>query len=82
MFGPSKVAIFVHGCFWHRCTAHYVAPKSNADFWRRKVWSNVVRDADTLQRLEAEGWLSIVIWEHEDLVARATEIAELVRSRR
>lgn len=32
-----KVAVFVNGCFWHRCpVCDLPFPKSNVDFWRAK----------------------------------------------
>lgn len=61
------LAIFVHGCFWHRhegcrrCTT----PKTNQDFWLAKFERNVCRDRDSIQRLQQEGWRVEVIWECE-----------------
>ncbi len=47
-FGPSKVAVFVDGCFWHGCGAHRgQVPKVNQQFWREKIRENVARDRDT-----------------------------------
>lgn len=37
VFGPSRVAVFVDGCFWHGCPDHYVAPRSNAGYWNPKI---------------------------------------------
>lgn len=82
VFGPTKVAVLVHGCFWHGCEDHYVSPKSNADFWSEKRDRNVARDKDTIERLCAEGWVVVVAWEHDDPVAIADEIERIVRSRR
>lgn len=42
-FPKRKIAIFVDGCFWHRCPAHYVSPKANAGFWDSKIQGNVDR---------------------------------------
>ena len=44
VFPACQTAVFVDGCFWHRCPQHFTAPRSNADFWRRKVDANVERD--------------------------------------
>lgn len=47
VFGPSRVAVFVDGCFWHGCPDHATLPRSNAEFWRTKIEGNRTRDADT-----------------------------------
>ena len=40
-----RVAIFVNGCFWHRCPhCALPLPKSNVDFWRAKFARNRARD--------------------------------------
>jgi len=76
------VAVFVDGCFWHGCPEHASWPKSNADFWRGKIETNRSRDADTDQRLNALGWKTVRIWEHEDAREAADRIAELVDARK
>lgn len=60
-------AIFVHGCFWHQHTGckYAVMPKTNTDFWQKKLDSNVARDAQNIAKLTALGWKNIVIWECE-----------------
>src|SRR5688572_12008011 len=41
----KKVAIFVNGCFWHRCPhCNYQLPKTNTEFWKEKFGKNVNRD--------------------------------------
>lgn len=59
-----KVAVFVHGCFWHRhdCRGGRV-PKTRADYWEAKFTRNVARDAQAAAALEAAGWTVVVIWE-------------------
>lgn len=65
---PSrKIAIFVHGCFWHRhpgCRLSYT-PKSNVERWQAKFDENVERDKRQQAALQALGWTAIVIWECE-----------------
>lgn len=82
VFGPAKVAVFVDGCFWHRCPIHGTSPKANSDYWLPKLERNVQRDRETDDLLLAAGWLSIRVWEHEDLDSAAIHIAEVVRHRR
>ncbi len=81
VFTRARVAVFVDGCFWHGCPEHASWPKSNADFWRDKIETNRRRDKDTDDRLEAEGWAVVRIWEHEDPHEAANRIARLYRVR-
>ena len=61
-----RVAIFVHGCYWHHCPRCYPdLPKSNPEFWARKFELNRERDARTRQDLESIGWTVIEAWECE-----------------
>ena len=61
-----KVAIFVNGCFWHRCPHCQPAmPKANREFWEAKFAANVERDARNRAELEAAGWTVITVWECE-----------------
>lgn len=65
-FPGRKVAIFVHGCFWHRCPRCAMPlPRSNRDFWRVKFKRNVARDKKRCDQLGAMGWKVIVVWECE-----------------
>lgn len=61
-----RVAIFVHGCFWHGCIEHYMPPKSNSAYWAGKVWDVMRRDMQTADALRELGWTVVVAWEHED----------------
>jgi len=62
---PGKmVAIFVHGCFWHRCPhCNLPLPKSNIDFWKNKFENNKKRDERKKGLLEENGWIVITVWE-------------------
>lgn len=81
LFTRAKVAVFVDGCFWHDCPQHGTQPKNNSSWWERKLAGNKARDADTNNRLHAEGWLVLRFWEHEDVLAAADAIEEAVRER-
>lgn len=64
-FSKKRVAIFVHGCYWHRhqgCKFSYV-PKSNVDFWIRKFDSNVKRDLNVREKLLSQNIRVLVVWE-------------------
>jgi DNA mismatch endonuclease (patch repair protein) len=64
-YGRRRLAIFVHGCFWHGhdCPRGARLPKANADYWRAKIGRNRARDAASLKALEAMGWRAIVVYE-------------------
>jgi DNA mismatch endonuclease Vsr len=59
-----KVAIFVNGCFWHRCP-HCTPPnpKSHSDFWEAKFARNRERDERKVRQLEGVGWRVVTVWE-------------------
>lgn len=79
-----KVAVFVHGCFWHwhRCMVGRL-PSSNVNYWLPKLKGNIARDARNQRALRESGWTVRVIWECEALVAASALAAELqdLRSR-
>ncbi|SFJ14998.1 T/G mismatch-specific endonuclease [Phyllobacterium sp. CL33Tsu] len=62
-----KVAIFVHGCFWHRHPGCRLTttPKTRVDFWQKKFDENVQRDRRNIADLGFAGWYPLVIWECE-----------------
>ncbi|MCX5713968.1 MAG: very short patch repair endonuclease [Candidatus Omnitrophica bacterium] len=59
-----KIAIFVHGCFWHRCPyCRLKLPKSHKKFWNSKFIRNKKRDALKKKALKNLGWKVLTIWE-------------------
>jgi DNA mismatch endonuclease (patch repair protein) len=74
------MAVFVDGCFWHRCPIHLTNPKANSDWWRSKLEANGRRDEDTDRKLHQVGWTVLRFWEHEDPVACARTIEATVSS--
>ena len=66
-FVGRRLAIFVHGCFWHGhdCKRGARAPKTNADYWRAKIARNVARDERNRDALAAGGWRTLTVWECE-----------------
>lgn len=80
LFRAARVAVFVDGCFWHRCPKHGVRPRTNADYWDAKIARNVERDRQNTAELEAAGWTVVRVWEHEDPTAAAERIDGIVRS--
>jgi len=60
----KKLAIFVHGCFWHRCPyCGPTSPKTHKEFWTEKFRKNQERDKRKIQELERNNWKVFVIWE-------------------
>ena len=79
----KRVAIFVNGCFWHRCPrCNPTVPKSNTEFWEGKFRANQARDARNNEVLESSGWNVVVVWEcelrdnPEDTVMRIVDALE------
>lgn len=64
-FREEKLAVFVDGCFWHRCPIHATYPANNRDFWEHKLEANKVRDRAVSRALKRLGWRVLRIWEHE-----------------
>lgn len=70
-----RMAIFVHGCFWHRhrgCSYSYT-PKSRLKFWTTKFAGNVVRDEIVRKQLRKGGWHVTVVWECETKARKRLE---------
>ena len=63
-----KTVVLVQGCFWHHhspgCRSGHI-PKSNIEFWEKKIGRNIARDKENIAKLEKLGWKSIIIWECE-----------------
>ena len=63
-FPRQRLAVFLDGCFWHRCPEHGNSPRANSDYWVTKLDRNVERDQRVLEALDAAGWSVLRIWEH------------------
>ena len=64
VFSKYKIAIFIDGCFWHKCPDCYNEPINNKKFWKAKINGNVGRDKMVNKLLKKEGWLVLRFWEH------------------
>lgn len=76
VFPKKHVAVFVDGCFWHGCPKCCTSkPRSNVEYWDKKIRSNRERDRRVARNLRRQGWHVLRIWEHRlaksDIVARA-----------
>jgi len=68
VFPSRRVAVFVHGCFWHgcrKCVDGRRRVKSNASYWVEKVSLNRKRDRRNVRELHKLGWATLTIWECE-----------------
>jgi DNA mismatch endonuclease (patch repair protein) len=65
VFTKKKIAIFVDGCFWHKCPICFQEPETRKEFWSKKIQSNVDRDQKQTNLLRDDGWIVIRFWEHE-----------------
>lgn len=83
-FPGKKFAIFVNGCFWHRCPyCEPSMPKSHSDFWKEKFAKNIERDKRKLELLSVQGWRTLVLWEcqiKEDIDKCLSEISCLLNN--
>ncbi|MFH0984498.1 MAG: very short patch repair endonuclease [Candidatus Omnitrophota bacterium] len=60
-----KLAIFVHGCFWHyhgRCREGRI-PSTRRSYWKPKLLANRDRDAKKRSELKKLGWKILTVWE-------------------
>lgn len=83
VFPKYRLALFVHGCFWHRhpCCSKASIPKTRTAYWQEKFNANVTRDAEVASQLNALGWHVVKIWECETkLPTIEAKIQDLVLS--
>jgi DNA mismatch endonuclease, patch repair protein len=73
VYVKKRVAIFIDGCFWHKCPICFQEPNTRKDFWMKKIQSNIDRDKKMNEQLRKNGWTVIRIWEHE--IKKEPEIA-------
>jgi len=65
LLSNTKTAVFLHGCFWHKCPKCYKKPKTNKKYWTVKIENNVKRDQKNSKSLKKLGFNVIHIWEHQ-----------------
>jgi DNA mismatch endonuclease (patch repair protein) len=65
VFVSRRRVIFVHGCFWHGhdCRSGRKRPKTNEEYWLKKLERNRARDAENQAKLLALGWKVLIVWE-------------------
>ena len=77
VFTRVRIAVFVDGCFWHRCPQHATDPRNS--WWMAKLDANVHRDRRYDATLTEAGWTVMRFWEHEDVNVMADVIERAVK---
>jgi DNA mismatch endonuclease (patch repair protein) len=78
VFTKKKIAIFIDGCFWHKCPFDFQEPETRKEFWMKKINSNVERDARNTRQLQEAGWTVMRFWEH-DIRKKPDEIIKKIK---
>lgn len=60
-----KIVIFIDSCFWHGCELHCRRPKSNQEFWNKKLDRNIERDKEVNFYYQSNNWSLLRVWEHD-----------------
>ena len=64
VFPSRRIAVFVDGCFWHKCPKCFIIPQTHKSFWKKKIETNVSRDKEVNLLLKKSGWRVFRFWEH------------------
>lgn len=86
VFTKERIAIFVHGCFWHRHENCRLAttPKSNTDYWNKKFEANKIRDKKKIKQLKETGWRVVIVWQctlEKDPSKVAMELKDMIENK-
>ncbi|WP_053363451.1 very short patch repair endonuclease [Bacillus sp. FJAT-27251] len=60
-----KIVIFIDSCFWHSCSIHGNMPKTNQQYWLKKLERNKLRDEEVTRFYLDKGWKVLRVWEHD-----------------
>jgi len=79
-----KTVIFINGCFWHQHNGCKFSsmPKSNQDYWQKKLNNNTIRDEINIAKLITLGWNVIVVWECEtkDITSLRSRLTNMIHN--
>lgn len=78
VFPRARIAVFVDGCWWHRCPDCNKGSKAHSEWWETKFARTSARDERNNRALEEAGWLVVRAWEHEDPAAVAARVLALL----
>lgn len=65
VLSETNTAVFVHGCFWHKCPKCFKKPKTNKRYWLPKIERNTKRDKENEKILKSNKYKVIKVWEHQ-----------------
>lgn len=65
VFRRKKVVVFIDSDFWHGHPERYIMPKTNVEYWMKKIERNRQRDIEVNEKLTEKGWKVIRIWEYD-----------------
>lgn len=74
-----KIVIFLDSCFWHGCPDHFKMPKSNCEFWEKKMKSNIARDKKINHYYKDNNWNILRVWEHDVEYRFETTILKILK---
>ena len=80
-----RIVIFIDSCFWHCCPIHGNMPKSNKDYWEKKLQRNKIRDIEVNAFYKENGWNILRVWEHEfkeDFNATINKIVNFIQEKK
>ena len=64
-FPKQRIAVFIDGCFWHKCPDHFISPKSRNKYWDKKIENNAKRDKNVTFELNNQEIKTLRFWEHK-----------------
>lgn len=65
VFPEEKVSVFIDSDFWHCNPKRFIMPKTNVEYWKKKIERNKKRDREVNKQLKKEGWTVVRIWEYD-----------------
>ena len=65
VFRRKKVVVFIDSDFWHGHPERFVMPKTNTEYWKKKIAKNKQRDREVTAELQKQGWTVIRLWEYD-----------------
>lgn len=65
VFRRKKVAVFIDSDFWHGHPQRFIMPKTNTEYWEKKIARNKKRDKEVTEQLQKDGWKVIRLWEYD-----------------
>lgn len=65
VFRRKKVLVFIDSDFWHGHPVRLKMPKTNIEYWTKKIEGNKNRDQLITRQLRKTGWKVIRIWDYD-----------------